>query len=142
MVFQILFIVSAIGLALGLTTLGVYMMLKSWNYDVDSFNWIPLASVSFTIFIASWAVLTLPFLVISEIMPERIKDFGVTFCSFLVWFSSFLTTKYLPLSNELIGFHGTLFVWSAVAVVCVIYIIIFMPETKGKSREEIMKLMQ
>lgn len=54
-------------------------MLKSWQYDIDAYNWIPVASFSFVIFIASWAVLTLTSLVIAEIMPENIKDFGVTF---------------------------------------------------------------
>lgn len=80
-------------------------MLKTNNYDLDAFTWVPVASVSFTIFIASWAILTLPFLVISEIMPEQIKDFGVTFCTFLVTVASFLTTKYFPIVSEMLGFH-------------------------------------
>lgn len=129
-------------MALGATALGAYMMLKTSNYDVSSLDWMPVASVSFTIFIASWAVLTLPFLVISEIMPENLKDFGVTLCTFLVWMTSFFTTKYFPLLNELCGFHGTMFLYAAVSILCVTYIILYMPETKGKSREEIMKSLQ
>lgn len=64
---------------MGFIVLGTYTMLKSWQYDIDAYNWIPVASFSFVIFIASWAVLTLNNLVIAEIMPENIKDFGVTF---------------------------------------------------------------
>lgn len=132
---------STIGTGLGLTSLGMYMMFKTWNYNVDAFNWVPVASVSFTIFIASFAILTLPFLLIAEIMPENIKDFGVTFCTFLVWSSSFLTTKYFSLVNEIIGFHGTMFIFAGVCLICVIYIIFNVPETKGKSKQEIMKLL-
>lgn len=67
---KFLFVVSTIGTAFGLITLGVYMMLASWKFNVEVYNWIPLAAFSFSIFIASWAVLTLPFLVISGILKS------------------------------------------------------------------------
>lgn len=128
---------------MGLTTMGIYMMLKTWNYDVDPFNWVPVVSISFTIFIGSWAILTLPFVCIAEIMPEGpVKDFGVSFCTFLMWFMSFLTIKYLPFLNEIFEFHGTMFLFASVCLFCLIFIIFKMPETKGKSREEILKLLQ
>lgn len=56
------------------------MLVRSHGYPVDEYNWIPLVSFSFVIFIANWAVLTLTFLVISEIMPDNLKSFGSSFC--------------------------------------------------------------
>lgn len=131
--------VSTIGTALGLITLGTYMMLKSWHYDVDAFSWIPVASFSFVIFIASWAVLTLPFLVISEVMPENVKDFGVSFCMSLLWICAFLMVKLLPLLTESLGFHGSQFLFAGFCLLSALFIVLFMPETKGKSYEQIMK---
>lgn len=139
---QILFTISAIGTALGLGSLGVYMLLKSFSYDVDQFNWIPLASFSFGIFIASVAILNLPFLLIAEIMPEKWKNFGVSFCVALVWFIAFVTTKFLPLLIATLGFHGTMFVFAGICLSSAIFIISYMPETKGKSHEQIMKSLQ
>lgn len=148
---------------MGLTTLGVYMMLKTWGYDVEAFNWIPLASFSFSIFIASWAILTLPFLVISEgnetkyiefnkltsikqnlsslseVMPDKLKDFGTSFCMTLLWISQFIMLKFLPLLTDTLGFHGSMFLFAGVCVACTVFIILFMPETKGRSYEQIMK---
>lgn len=133
---------STIGAALGLITLGIYMMLKVWGFDVEPFNWIPVASFSFIVFIAAWAILSLPFVVVSETMPEQLKDFGASFCLALVWICGFIVTKYLPLSMELIGFHGTMFIFSSVCLLSAIFIIFFLPETKGYSYEEIMKMLR
>lgn len=133
-----LFIISTLGTAFGLTVLGVYMMLKSWHYAVEPFNWIPIASFSFVIFIASWAVLTLPFLVISEVMPDHLKEFGTSFCMTLLWSFAFIAIKCLPLLNDSLGFHGTLFLFSGVCVCCASFIIFRMPETKAKTYEQIM----
>lgn len=70
---KILFALSSGGTFIGLTCMGIYTYLQTLEYTMDGFTWIPVASFSFCIFIASWGVLTLPFLVIAELMPEKVK---------------------------------------------------------------------
>ncbi|XP_031634206.1 facilitated trehalose transporter Tret1-like [Contarinia nasturtii] len=139
---KFLFIVSSIGIALGLSTLGVYMLLKTRGYPIEAYNWIPLVSFSFVIFIANWAVLTLTFLVISEIMPENLKSFGSSFCMVLLWTSSFFVIKFLPLMTETLEIHGTMFLFSGLCLCGTTFIVFYMPETKGRSYVEIMKLLE
>lgn len=117
-------------------------MLQSNGVDVSTFNWVPVASFSFVIFIASWAVLTLPFLVISEIMPERLKNFGTTFCMEVLWFFAFLMLKYLPLLTDTLGMHGSMFSFAAVCLASALFILLAMPETNGKSYDQIMKSLE
>lgn len=133
---------SAIGVALGQTILGAYMMIKSWNVDVTAFNWIPVASFSFVVFVSMLGLLSLPFLLLAELMPEKIKDGSVAFCMAISWIFSFITIKYLPLLNDAIGFHGSMFLFAAICVFGAVYIIIFMPETKCKTHEQIMKSLE
>lgn len=64
--------VSAIGIAMGQTCFGLYVMLKTQGYDMSAYGWIPLVSFSFAINLASWGVLSLPFLIIAEILPEKV----------------------------------------------------------------------
>lgn len=64
---------SLFGTALGLFSFAIYSHLKESEYDVSGFSWIPLASFSFTIFIANWGILTLPFLVLAEIVPIKVS---------------------------------------------------------------------
>lgn len=105
---------------------------------METYNWIPLVSFSFVLFIASLAVLTLPFIVISELMPEKLKEFGVSFCMTLLWSFAFIALKYLPLLADTLGFHGSMFLFAGVCVFGAIFVAFYMPETKGKSYEEIM----
>lgn len=140
--FQFLYITSTLGTAFGLITLGVYMMLKSWHWNIDAFNWIPLASFSVAIFSASLAIVTLQFTVIGEMMPENIKEYGVTICNSLLSFSAIITLKFLPLIVDMVGFHGSMFVFASVCLLSAVFIIEYMPETKNLSYEQIMKLLE
>ncbi|XP_055301605.1 facilitated trehalose transporter Tret1-like [Sitodiplosis mosellana] len=139
---RFLYIASTIGTALGLVTLGAFMVLKSWQYDVEFFNWIPIVSFSFIAFMASWALLGLPFVVISEIMPEKLKDFGATICQTLKWSLGFLIPKYFPILINLLGFHGTMFLFAFACLFGTVFVIVFLPETKGKSRDQITNLLR
>lgn len=118
--------------------LGTYIMLDSWHYNVQAFNWIPVVSLSLAIFTASLAITSLPFTVIAELMPEKLKDFGVTFCLAFMSASTFTVLKCFPLLTELIGLHGCMFLFGGVCLSCTIFYILFVPETKGKSYEQIM----
>lgn len=113
-------------------------MLRSRQYDVDSFNWLPVASFSFVMFIGSCGILSLPFMLIAEILPEKIKDIGMSFCMTLNWFLAFISIKCLPLIIETLEFHGSMFLFAGVCILSSIYIIIGIPETKGKNYEQIM----
>lgn len=115
------------------------MHLKTTGVDVSAFNMVPLFSFSFVIFIANWAVLTLPFLVISETLPKRLREFGVSFCMELLWIFAFIMLKYLPFLTETLGMHGSMYLFSGVCLSSAVFIAFVMPETKGKSYDEIMQ---
>lgn len=117
-------------------------MLKSLNYNVDAFNWIPIGSISMIAFLTSWAILNLPFVVISEILPENLKDFGSTLCMTLKWIIGFIITKFFPEVTELLGLYGAMFMFASFCLFGAIFVTIMLPETKGKSYEEIMILLQ
>lgn len=130
---------TTLGTGLGECIYGIYMLLKTWNYNVQPYNWIPLASFSFSVFVASCALLSLPFVIISEVMPDKLKEFGVSFSMSLLWALIFLLLKYLPLLIEVLNFHGSLFLFASFCLAGAAFIGYFMPETKGKSHVEIMK---
>lgn len=63
---------SAFGTSLGLTVLGVYTLLKSEGINVESCNWIPLLAFSFVILIANLGLMTLPFMIVSELSHPKV----------------------------------------------------------------------
>lgn len=117
-------------------------MLKSLNYNVESFNWLPIASISMHAFISSWALLNLPFVVISEILPENLKNFGQSICLAFKWTLGFVIAKLFPLVTELTGLHGSVFIFAGCCAFGAIFVIIYLPETKGKSYEQIMEMLR
>lgn len=117
-------------------------MMKTLHYPVELLNWIPLAAFSLTIFMASWAILPLPFLIISEVFHQRLKEFGMSFCMTLMWLLAFTTTKFLPILMDTLEFHGCMFLFSGVCLICMVFIVFFVPETKGKSYDQIMESLQ
>uniref|UniRef100_A0A336MU94 CSON006792 protein n=1 Tax=Culicoides sonorensis TaxID=179676 RepID=A0A336MU94_CULSO len=135
-------VLSAIGIALGYASLATYSLFHSLKYDVEAFKWVPLASFSFIIFISSIGISAILFVVISEILPEKIKDFTMTSLIFLVWGGAFFVIKLLPtLINEL-KMYGAMYLLSGVSVVGTILLLILQPETKEKSFEEIKRMFE
>jgi Sugar (and other) transporter len=65
---RILIASSAFGISCGLLVFALYSHLNSLELVSSHFDWIPLASIAFVLWIANLGVLTLPFLVMSELM--------------------------------------------------------------------------
>lgn len=117
------------------------MLFKSMGYAVEAYSWIPIVSFSSILFVGN-SMLALPFIIISEVLNEKIKDFGATMCITIIWFCAFLVVKFLPLLNETLDFHGTMFLFAGICLSSAIIIILFLPETKGKSYDEIMEMLR
>lgn len=113
-------------------------MLRSMGFEVEAYNWIPIVSFSAALFVASFAITPLPIAFTAEVMPQKMKEFGVTFAMTLLSICGFLVLKFLPLLAKLIGFQGEMFLFASVCLISSVFIIFCLPETKGKSYEEIM----
>jgi len=90
----------------------------------------------------SFALGPLPWLMMSEIFPTRIRARAVAITTTFIWLVGFLATYLFPilsgLSQRWIGSIGGVF-WLS-GVVCVfalIFGVTLLPETKGKTLEEI-----
>lgn len=68
-----LMIISLLGSAAGQTALAVFTYLQKLDYDVSSFAWMPVASLSFVVFIAALGVVPLSTLCTMEILPRKVR---------------------------------------------------------------------
>lgn len=137
-----LYTASTIGSTLGYFIFGLYMLFKSWDYDVEAFTWLPLVVTSWIIFIQSFAISTLALSVTAELLPEHLREVGVSICNALLGTSSFIVLKSFLLLLESLGVHGTMFLFAGILTPCTLFIIFYLPETKGKSYNEIMVLLK
>ncbi|MCL1934013.1 MAG: sugar porter family MFS transporter [Candidatus Azobacteroides sp.] len=75
--------------------------------------------------------------VLSEIFPNRIRGAAMASATFALWVACFVLTYTFPLLNKSLGAAGTFWVYSGICLSGFIFIAIKLPETKGKSLEEI-----
>jgi MFS transporter, SP family, xylose:H+ symportor len=79
----------------------------------------------------------LTWVLISEIFPNRLRSLGVSAAVSALWVSSFALTYSFPFINGALGSSGTFFTYGAVCFAGGVLVYLFVPETKGRTLEEI-----
>lgn len=89
--------------------------------------------------IACYAMSLAPvtWVILSEIFPNRIRGMAMSVATFSLWTACFILTYTFPLLNQLLKASGTFWVYGAICVLGFWFILKKLPETKGKSLEEI-----
>jgi SP family arabinose:H+ symporter-like MFS transporter len=74
---------------------------------------------------------------IAEVFPNRIRGAAVSVAVSALWIACFVLTYTFPVLNSLLGASGTFWLYAGICGAGFIYIFVRVPETKGKSLEEI-----
>ena len=122
------------GMAFSLSVLGVAFYLPG---AAEALKWIAVGSIIF--YIASFAISLGPifWLIIAEIYPMQIRGRAMSLATVANWvFNMIVAATFLTLT-ETIGKAGTFWLFAFISVAGVLYCYVFVPETKGRSLEEI-----
>ena len=84
---------------------------------------------------ASMASMT--WVILAEIFPNRIRGVAMSAANLSLWFSAYLTTQFFPVFCGAFGLHVMFAVFAVVCVLINVFVACFVPETKGRSLEEI-----
>jgi sugar porter (SP) family MFS transporter len=127
-----LLVFGSVGLAVTYTLLGVAYYLGMKGITVLSLVVIAIAIYAMSLAPIVWVIL-------SEIFPNRIRGAAMALATFALWIACFVLTYTFPLLNAALGAAGTFWVYAVICVTGSVFIILKLPETKGKSLEEIEK---
>ncbi len=75
--------------------------------------------------------------ILSEIFPNRIRGAAMSVSVFSLWAACFAMAQLFPIISEKIALWGSFFGFSAICALGFLYVLIRLPETKGKTLEEI-----
>ena len=91
--------------------------------------------------IACYAMSLAPvtWVVLSEIFPNRIRGVAMSIATFALWAACFVLTYTFPLLNKMLNASGTFWLYGIICILGFWFIFKKLPETKGKSLEEIEK---
>lgn len=92
-----------------------------------------LVYISF--FAASFAPVM--WVIISEIYPNRIKGLAMSFSTAVSWLCTFLTVYFAPVIQGSLGLHYLFAIFGVFSIIAFVFVKIWIPETKGKSLEQI-----
>uniref|UniRef100_A0A8C2Z2T0 Solute carrier family 2, facilitated glucose transporter member 8 n=1 Tax=Cyclopterus lumpus TaxID=8103 RepID=A0A8C2Z2T0_CYCLU len=139
---KILLTISGVAMAISTMTFGVYFYLvsKPSGAGVEphaDLSWLALASMA--VFIAGFAVGwgPIPWLIMSEIFPSKVRGVSSAACVLTNWSIAFLVTKTFQDMMGLLTSAGTFWLFASMCVLNVLFTVFFVPETKGKTLEQI-----
>jgi SP family arabinose:H+ symporter-like MFS transporter len=78
--------------------------------------------------------------IISEIYPTKVRGRGMSIATTALWLVGYLGNQLFPTMQKRLGSDGTFWLFSAGALLTVVLVAWLVPETKGRSLEEITKL--
>ncbi len=125
-----LLIAAATGMGLSLLLLG-----SAFEWGRHQGPWVVFFVLTY---VASFAVAMGPvvWVVLAEIFPTRVRGAAMSIATVALWIACFLVTQLFPRMLEQL--HGrAFFIYGAMCVVAVLFTVFFVPETKGKTLEEI-----
>ncbi len=77
---------------------------------------------------------------LSELFPTRVRGIAMATCTFALWTGCTTLTFTFPALNSSLGSSGTFWLYSLICIAGLLYFCKKLPETKGKSLEDIEKI--
>ena len=125
-----LMLLGSIGLAV------IYFMLgSSYYFELKGLAILVLVMVAIATYAMTLAPIT--WVVLSEIFPNSIRGTAMAISTTSLWIACFVLTYTFPILNKLLNASGTFWLYGFICFFGFLFILKKLPETKGKSLEEI-----
>ncbi|XP_058805207.1 facilitated trehalose transporter Tret1-2 homolog isoform X2 [Phymastichus coffea] len=120
-----------------LCAVGAFFTVKNSGGDVNSWNFIPTVAILMYALAYGIALNPLPLSYISEVFPMDVKVPAALYCSLFYSFGSLLVVKMYEVLDTSYGLAAPFWCFAAITAFLWLLIYLFVPETEGKSLEEI-----
>lgn len=117
---------------------GIYLVLGTCYY-FNVHGWFMVLLVVMAIACYAMSLGPVTWVILSEIFPNKVRGVAMAISTFALWTACFILTYTFPILNSSLGTSGTFWIYSFICAAGFIFIIKKLPETKGKSLEEIEK---
>ncbi|KAL1122213.1 hypothetical protein AAG570_003618 [Ranatra chinensis] len=134
--------VSGAGMAATMLFLGLFHAFRDdWSRVPTLYflNWIPFFVILGNIALSTLGFLILPWSMLGEVFPLNVKGLAAGIATCFGFLFSFAAVKLYPYLRLGLGVSGMFFFFGTMAVFGTIFVVFFLPETKGKTLEEIVE---
>lgn len=135
-----LLFLSFAGCALSLAAEGVYFYLKDVaGKDVSSLGWLPLTALIFFIVVYMLGLGPVPWAMVSEMLPVSVKGKAMCIITFEYAFVQLMSVKLFQVISYKWGDYVSFWIFGSICVVGCFFVLFCLPETKGKSFQQIIE---
>ncbi|KAH8413855.1 hypothetical protein KR222_010139 [Zaprionus bogoriensis] len=138
---KILLYVSNVAMILTLFVLGGFFYCKDKGMDTSNVGWLPLSCFVVYILGFSLGFGPIPWLMMGEILPAKIRGSAASVATAFNWSCTFVVTKSFQDMLDFMGAHGAFWMFGAICFIGLFFVIIYVPETQGKTLEDIERKM-
>lgn len=139
---KILLTSSSFLTGVSLALLGGYFAVRDLGIDTTSFSWVPVFSVMFYAAVYRFGIGMVPIIMTGELFPTSVKAMGMTYADAVyVLFGSAALFTYQALAHNF-GLHVPFLFYALSSIFTAIFCMTYVPETKGKTLEEIQLLLK
>jgi len=119
---------------IGLTV--IYVLIGgAYSFDMKGLPVVVLVVAAIACYACTLAPVT--WVVLSEIFPNRIRGAAMSIAVFALWTGCFTLTYSFPILNEWLGPAWTFWIYAIICLVGFAFVFVNLPETKGKTLEQI-----
>jgi len=127
---RVLMLLGCAGLALVYSLLGIFYRLHSHGPHMLVLVVAAIACYAMSLAPVTWVI-------ISEIFPNQVRGAASSVAVAALWIACFVLTYTFPLLNGAVGPAVTFWIYAAICVAGFVFVSLRLPETRGKTLEEI-----
>lgn len=138
---RLIAIFSGLGTTATMLFIGIFLSLRTYwinRTQLYFLNWIPVFSILSGIGVSAVGFLILPWSMLGEVFPNNVKGLAAGIATCLGFTFSFIAAKIYPSIQLSLGVEGVFFFFGIMALLGTVFVIMFLPETRGKTFEEIL----
>ncbi|KAL1506412.1 hypothetical protein ABEB36_005781 [Hypothenemus hampei] len=122
-------------------SLGIFFHLQNSGLNIEKIKYLPICSVMIFMFSFYFGLAQAPYVILGELFSPKIKAVASTICTSLNFGLAFIITLIYPYAIATVGIGNTFLFFSLMLAICVIFCGLKLPETKGKTFQEIYVLL-
>uniref|UniRef100_T1JHY0 Major facilitator superfamily (MFS) profile domain-containing protein n=1 Tax=Strigamia maritima TaxID=126957 RepID=T1JHY0_STRMM len=132
---RLLLLIGAFVMCVSMFLLGTFFYLDKYDRETaDQLTWLPILCT--ILFFRTY----IPWLSMSELFPAKAVSYASSLATASNWMFAFIITKTFEDLKGALSFYGVFWLYGSVCFVAIIFVWFFVPETKGKSSEEIQQI--
>lgn len=138
---RLLLLSSIVAMFVTTLILAIYFYLMEKNAEsVTQIGWLPLVSVCIFVILFSLGFGPIPWMMMGELFAPEVKGVAASSACLFNWLMAFVVTKfYSDLENALQIKGGAFWIFSGVCALGIFFVYFVVPETKGKSLDDIQR---